>query len=141
MSLLIFADHVWRGESGRGYRFRVTLTDRGLPDRPGLYVFVRRRFVFFLQPLYVGKAASLRGRLIGHERWMEAWWQRGATERHVLVMEGAKARARAEEDLIRALKPPMNAMLVPRSRTDAPVDRKLRLRWTLRNWWRFLPGL
>ena len=64
--MLLFGWHVWRGESHARYRFKISLTKNSLPDPGGIYVFVRRRFVFFLEPLYVGKAHSLRGRLLGH---------------------------------------------------------------------------
>lgn len=127
--MLIFGWHAWHGESGRAYRFNVTLTDKGLPDDGGVYIFVRRRFVFWLKPLYVGKAANFKSRLIGHERWKEAWWKRGATERHVLCLDGRERQASIEEDLIRALKPPMNNIHVPRSREDAPNNKRLKRRW------------
>ena len=102
---ILFGWHTWWGESGRPYRFKITLTPKGLPDQGGVYVFVQRRFVFFLFPLYIGKAANFKNRLIGHERWWEAWWKRGATERHVLVIKKESDRARIEEDLIRRYQP------------------------------------
>ncbi|MEM9897868.1 MAG: GIY-YIG nuclease family protein [Pseudomonadota bacterium] len=126
---MIFRRHRWHGETGRAYRFRITMTDKGLPDGGGVYVFVRRRFVFWLQALYVGKAASFRSRLIGHERWHEAWYKKGATERHVLVLKDRNDHARIEEDLIRGLTPVMNDIHIPRGRKDAPNDGKLRRRW------------
>lgn len=131
--MLLFGWHAWHGETGKSHRFNVTLTDKGLPDGGGVYIFVRRRFVFWLQPLYVGKAANFKNRLIGHERWKEAWWKRGATERHILCLDSRKAQARIEEDLIRGLKPPMNNIHVPRSRTDAPNDKRLKRLWQPRN--------
>ena len=91
--IFLFGWHTWWGESGRPYRFKITLTKKGLPDEGGIYVFVQRRFVFFLFPLYIGKATNFRNRLIGHERWWEAWWKRGATERHVMVVKKPGDRA------------------------------------------------
>ena len=132
---MFFGLHRWRGETGRKYWFNITLTDEGLPKEGGIYIFVRRRFAFFLEPLYVGKAASLRGRCVGHERWGEAWWIRGVTERHVMVVKTEDQRRRIEEDLIRGLKPRMNDMLLPRSVDDAPNDKKLHKRWKRRNFW------
>ena len=132
--MIPFGWHVWRGESGRRYRFKVTLTDRGIPDSSGIYVFVRRRFFFFLEPLYVGKATSFRSRVLGHERWMEAWWQRGATERHVLRIRDARERAMIEEDIIRHYCPLMNRVLVPRTHLDAPNDPTLRALWRFDRW-------
>lgn len=133
--MIVFGAHPWFGETGRKYKFNVTLTDRGIPDGGGIYVFVRRRFVFFLQPLYIGKATSFKGRLIGHERWPEAWWNRGATERHLLVIECDRERARVEEDLIRRYTPVMNDMLIPRGAHDAPNNKKLQRAWRRRRKW------
>jgi hypothetical protein len=116
--MFLFGSHFWRGESGRRYKFRTVLTKRGLPDEGvgGIYVFVRRRWVFFLEPLYVGKAADLRSRLLGHEKWGRAYWYYGATERHVHGPVADEAERRAvEEDLIRGLKPRMNDMEIPRT--------------------------
>ena len=127
--MILFGRRNWHGETGRNYRFKITLTDRGLPEGGGVYIFVRRRFVFFLKPLYVGKAASFRNRLIGHERWHEAWHKRGATERHILKVKERKDQARIEEDLIRSLKPEMNTVHIPSDRKDAPNDKKLRKGW------------
>ncbi|MEL7480850.1 MAG: GIY-YIG nuclease family protein [Pseudomonadota bacterium] len=128
--MIIFGRHRWHGETGRAYRFNITLTDKGLPDDGGVYIFVKRSFVFWLKPLYVGKAANFKSRLIGHERWIEAWHKRGATERHVLCLEDRDDHSRIEEDLIRGLRPPMNDIHIPRGRTDAPNDKRLR------RWWR-----
>ncbi|MEO0981915.1 MAG: GIY-YIG nuclease family protein [Pseudomonadota bacterium] len=134
--MMPFGWHVWRGESRRRYRFNITLTHRGLPEASGIYVFVRRRFFFFLTPLYVGKAANLRGRLVGHERWSEAWWRRGATERHILRLASETQRRRIEEDLVRGLKPVMNDVHVPRDAKDAPNDDKLSRHWkSKRSYW------
>lgn len=131
--MILFGRHVWHGETGRSYRFNITLTNKGLPNDGGVYVFVRRRFVFWLTPLYVGKAANFQSRLIGHERWKEAWWTRGATERHVLCLKSREDQARIEEDLIRGLKPPMNNVHIPRGRKDAPNDKRLKRRWRPRH--------
>ncbi|MEL7128053.1 MAG: GIY-YIG nuclease family protein [Pseudomonadota bacterium] len=128
--MILFRRRRWHGETGRAYRFKITLTDKGLPEGGGVYIFVRRRFIFWLKPLYVGKAANFRSRLIGHERWREAWHKRGATERHILRLKTRTAQARVEEDLIRELKPVMNDIHIPRGRKDAPNDKRLR------RWWR-----
>ncbi|KCZ90864.1 GIY-YIG nuclease family protein [Hyphomonas johnsonii] len=134
--LILFGWHTWFGESGRPYRFKITLTRKGLPDGGGIYIFVQRRFVFFLFPLYIGKATNFRSRLIGHERWGEAWWRRGATERHVLVIRKGADRARVEEDLIRRYQPRMNDVLVPRGSNDAPNNPRLRRWWHIKRWFR-----
>lgn len=133
--MLLFGFHRWRGETGRKYWFNITLTDKGLPQGGGIYVFVKRSFIFWLTPLYVGKAASLSGRLIGHEKWGRAWWELGATERHVAKFSSEEERRRVEEDLIRGLQPVMNDMLVPRGINDAPVDAKLARKWNTKRFW------
>jgi hypothetical protein len=131
--MMFFGRHSWRGESGKRYMFNCALTKSGIPDDSGgIYVFVKRRFAFFLQPLYVGKAANLRGRLLGHEKWGKAWWILGATERHVMRIGSESERRMIEEDLIRGLKPRMNDVQMPRSEEDAPNTPKLRRSWIWR---------
>ncbi|MEE9381534.1 MAG: GIY-YIG nuclease family protein [Hyphomonadaceae bacterium] len=131
MFFIPFGDHYWPGESGKRYHFNITLTQKGIPDTGGIYIFARRRFFFFITPLYVGKATNLTSRHHKHERWSEAF-QRGATERHLMRVSSERKRKRIEEDLIRCLKPKMNDMLVPRGRNDAPRDAKLRKKWIWR---------
>jgi hypothetical protein len=117
--MFFFGAHSWRGESGRRYRFKCVLTKGGLPPggMGGLYIFVRRRWAFFLEPLYVGKAHDLRSRLLGHEKWGRAYWYYGATERYVLgPVRDEVDRRRIEEDLIRGLKPRMNDMEIPQAK-------------------------
>lgn len=131
--MMFFGRHGWTGETGRTYTFRCALTKGGIPnDSGGIYVFVRRRFGFFLQALYVGKAANLRGRLVGHEKWGKAWWILGATERHVMRVGSEEERRIIEEDLIRGLKPKMNDVQMPRCEDDAPNSPKLRYWWKVR---------
>lgn len=144
--MMFFGRHSWRGESGKRYMFRCALTKNGIPDDSGgIYLFVKRHFAFFLQPLYVGKAANLRGRLLGHEKWGKAWWILGATERHVMRVGSETERRMIEEDLIRGLKPPMNDIQMPRSEEDAPNTPQLRRSWVWRrkveDWFRGLFGM
>lgn len=143
--MFFFGRHGWTGESGRTYTFKCTLTKDGIPnDSGGIYVFVRRRFAFFLEALYVGKAANLRGRLVGHEKWGKAWWMLGATERHVMRVSTETERRLIEEDLIRGLKPKMNDVQMPRHENDAPNTPELRRWWSFRrtvaNWFKSLVG-
>lgn len=117
--MFFFGSHSWRGESGRRYRFKCVLTKKGLPPAGvgGIYIFVRRRWGFFLEPLYVGKAHELRSRLMGHEKWPRAYWYYGATERYVLgPIRDESDRRRIEEDLIRSLKPRMNDVSIPQAK-------------------------
>ena len=120
----IFNGRSWRGESGNRYKFKCVLTKAGLPkaDMGGVYVFVRRRWVFFMEPLYVGKAHDLRSRLLGHEKWGRAYWYYGATERYYCgPIETEEERRAVEEDLIHGLKPRMNDVAIPKANHDARV--------------------
>ena len=131
--MIFFGKHSWRGESGQRYHFKCALTKHGIPDDSGgIYVFVKRRFGFFLKALYVGKAANLRGRLLGHEKWGKAWWLLGATERHVMRVGTEEERRLIEEDLIRGLKPKLNDVQMPRNENDAPNTPELRRSWQWR---------
>jgi hypothetical protein len=124
--MFFFGPHSWRGESGRRYRFKCVLTKNGLPaaGQGGIYIFVRRRWGFFLEPLYVGKAHDLRARLLGHEKWGRAYWYYGATERYVLgPIRDEVDRRRIEEDLIRRLKPRMNDVSIPQAKAAAKRKR------------------
>jgi hypothetical protein len=109
--MFFFGSHSWRGKSGRRYRFKCVLSKAGMPPAGigGIYVFVRRRWAFFLEPLYVGKAHDIRNRLLGHEKWGRAYWYYGATERYILhPIPDEIDRRRVEEDLIKGLVPRMN---------------------------------
>lgn len=109
--MFFFDTHTWRGESGQRYKLKCVLDKNGMPEAGvgGVYMFIRRRWAFFLEPLYVGKAHDIRNRLLGHEKWGRAYWYYGATERYILhpVPEEID-RQRIEEDLIKGLMPPMN---------------------------------
>jgi hypothetical protein len=119
--MFLFGGRSWRGESGRKYKFKCVLTKKGLPRSgvAGIYIFVRRRFVFLIEPLYVGKAADIRSRLLGHEKWGRAYWYYGATERYVLGhIETEEERRLVETDLIHSLKPRMNDVAIPTADHD-----------------------
>lgn len=125
--MFFFGAHSWRGESGRRYRFKCVLTRKGLPPAgvAGIYIFVRRRWGFFMEALYVGKAHDLRSRLLGHEKWGRAYWYYGATERYVLgPIRDEVDRRRIEEDLIRRLKPRMNDVAIPKAKAAGTPRRR-----------------
>lgn len=132
--MIPFGWHVWRGESKVRYRFKITLSRGGIPPEVGgIYVFVRRRFFFFLAPLYVGQAKNFRERLYGHEKWPRAFYKLGATERHLLRVVSQADRDAIEEDLVRALRPRMNDVLVPRSAADKRIHRPVGRWWWVEN--------
>lgn len=138
--MLLFGAHSWRGVSGRRYRLHCVLGKKGLPPAGvgGVYVFVRRRWVFFLEPLYVGKAHDLRNRLLGHEKWGRAYWYYGATERYLLhPIRDEIDRRRIEEDLIKGLMPPMNDAEMGSADPAKTAKRGAELRrwFDMRNFW------
>ena len=89
---------------------------------------VKRSWLLFLKPVYIGKASNLQSRLIGHERWDEAR-KKGARERHFLCVRSEDKRQRIEEDLIRKHKPKLNSIHMPKDHCDAPNHRDLKRRW------------
>lgn len=138
--MLFFGLHSWRGQSGRRYKLKCALSKRAFPEPGvgGVYVFVRRRFAFFLEPLYVGKAHDLRNRLLGHEKWGRAYWYYGATERYLLYpIRDEVDRRRIEEDLIKGLMPPMNDSEIGSADPAKAAKRAAELkRWfDMRTWW------
>lgn len=131
--MIPFGWHVWKGETGKRHRFRIALFRSDIPsDSGGIYVFVRRSWFFFLKPVYVGKAANLRERLWGHEKWEKAFFNAGATERHFKRVRTESDRQIIEEDLIRGLNPPMNTLLKTGARDDGPSQGRLRKKWLRR---------
>jgi hypothetical protein len=133
--MFLFDHKIWRGDSGRLYRFKVTLSRRGIPEYGGVYIFVRRSFVFFLKAIYVGKATNFRERLYGHEKFSRAVFDFGVTERHVYSIAAEHDRAAVEEDLIRALKPPMNDVMLPiGQRVKKPVHKPVDFGFAITNW-------
>lgn len=118
----------WSGESRDGWEFRITKNDRDIPDAGGIYIMVRRTCFFFTTAVYIGKAANLKSRLIGHERWIEAR-KHGARERHILCVRTESKRQKIEEDLIRRYKPKLNTIHKPSSDCDAPNNPELARNW------------
>jgi hypothetical protein len=90
--------------------------------------------VFFLQPVYVGKATNFKERLFGHEKFARAVFDYGVTERHVMQVATEHDRASIEEDLIRGLKPRMNDMMMPTGKNLAPVHKPVGFGWSIENW-------
>lgn len=143
--MFFFGSHSWRGLSGRSYKFKCVLSKKGMPPAGvgGIYVFVRRRFGFFMEALYVGKAHDIRNRLLGHEKWGRAYWYYGATERYILhPIRDEIDRQRIEEDLIKGLMPPMNDAEMGSSNPaeEAKRARELKRWFDMRGWRNVLGG-
>jgi len=144
--MFFFDTHTWRGESGRRYKLTCVLSKGQMPPAGigGIYVFVRRRWAFFLEPLYVGKAHDIRNRLLGHEKWGRAYWYYGATERYILhPIRDEIDRRRIEEDLIKGLMPPMNDAEMGSSDPEAAAKRAATLRrwFDMKGWRGFFGGI
>ncbi|MEQ3745780.1 MAG: GIY-YIG nuclease family protein [Henriciella sp.] len=120
--------HTWSAETRESWRFRITKNDNAIPDAGGIYLMVKRTCIFWLKPVYIGKASNLQSRLIGHERWIEAQ-KKGASERHFLCVRSESKRQRIEEDLIRKHRPKLNRKLMPKDACDAPNHKDLKRRW------------
>ncbi len=120
--------YTWSGETREDWRFQKAKNDNAIPDAGGIYFMVKRTCIFWLKPVYIGKASNLQSRLIGHERWIEAQ-KKGASERHFLCVRSESKRQRIEEDLIRKHRPKLNRMLMPKDACDAPNHKDLKRRW------------
>lgn len=111
---------VFKGASGRLYRFAVVRPDAAFPHGPAVYAFARPAFVGRgWTPLFLSRTANLAVRMNSHERWEEAQLL-GAT--HVLLLSFAERHEReeAEIDLAGALRPVMNED-GPAPSEDAPL--------------------
>lgn len=107
---------IFKGVSGKLYRFHVLRANAPTLREPALYAFARPGpGAKAWTPLFLSRTGNLADRLDGHERWEEA--QRlGATHVLALFEPDRDARAAAEEDLIEALRPALNAPFL------APLD-------------------
>jgi hypothetical protein len=99
---------IFRGLSGKLYRFKALGPRDEAPKAEGLYVFVRpARGGLGWKAVFLSRTANLEKRLAAHERWAEAQ-KFGASHAMILVETDRAARLEAEEDLLGALRPPMN---------------------------------
>jgi hypothetical protein len=99
---------VFKGASGKLYRFAAVRPDGAFPEGPAVYAFARPAFGGRTwTPLFLSRTANLCVRMTAHERWEEARLL-GAT--HVLLLSFAEREERqaAEIDLADALRPIMN---------------------------------
>lgn len=97
---------VFRGESGRLYRFAALRPGEAAPAAPAVYAFARAEGLSW-RVLFLSRTANLCARLARHERWAEAELL-GAT--HVLLHapEARDAREAVEADLLGRLRPVLN---------------------------------
>jgi hypothetical protein len=98
---------VFKGATGKLYRFAVVRPDSAFPQGPAVYAFARPAFGGrSWTPLFMSRTANLAVRMTGHERWEEAQLL-GATHVLLLSFPERSEREAAEIDLAAALRPIM----------------------------------
>jgi hypothetical protein len=111
---------VFKGASGKLYRFAVVRPDGVFPDGPAVYAFARPAFGGRTwTPLFLSRTANLSVRMSNHERWEEAQLL-GATHVLLLSFPERAEREAAELDLSEAVRPLMNDD-GPAEREEAPI--------------------
>jgi hypothetical protein len=99
---------VFKGATGKLYRFAAVRPDVAFPEGPAVYAFARPAFGGRTWvPLFLSRTANLALRMTGHERWEEARLL-GATHVLLLSFPERSEREAAEIDLADALRPVMN---------------------------------
>ena len=100
--------HVWRGEDGAPYEFRIYGLDTNWNDVPGNYIFAKRSGAGWIA-LYIGQTSSFKNRLSpSHEHWNRAL-QHGMTYIHAHTgSEYERTRRYEEWNLIRRHMPVVN---------------------------------
>lgn len=112
---------VFKGATGKLYRFAVVRPEGTFPEGPAVYafakpsVFGRATWV----PVFLSRTANLAVRMTGHERWEEARML-GATHVLLLSFPERSEREAAEIDLADALRPVM-CEDGPAEQEEAPV--------------------
>lgn len=96
----------WPLPDGTKVTFNVHSPQDTFNDVPGIYIFARPAGNQY-HAEYVGQADSLRDRLSGHDRWLEAAG-RGATTIHAKVVNNQAERDALEKALIAKMQPPLN---------------------------------
>lgn len=100
--------HIWYGENGTPYEYRVYGLDSRWNDVPGNYIFAKMLSGVWY-PLYIGETGSFKERLVeSHEKWEEAI-RHGMT--HIHAHSGGQVydtRRYEEWNLIRKHNPPLN---------------------------------
>jgi hypothetical protein len=114
------SEAIFKGASGRLYRFHVLRAQAPTLPEPALYAFARpgpgpRGWT----PLFLSRTGNLADRLDGHERWEEAR-RLGATHILALFEPDREARGAAETDLIEALRPALNAPALEAAEAGGP---------------------
>lgn len=111
---------VFKGATGKLYRFAAVRPDGAFPEGPAVYAFARPAFGGrSWTPLFLSRTANLAIRMAGHERWEEAKLL-GATHVLLLSFPEREEREAAEIDLAAALRPIMNDE-EPAAAEEAPV--------------------
>lgn len=115
------AEAIFKGESGKLYRFFVLRPMAPALPEPAVYAFARpgpdgRGWT----PVFLSRTANLAGRLDGHERWEEARLL-GATHVLALFQPERATREATEADLLAALRPVLNGGETPAREAAAAI--------------------
>jgi hypothetical protein len=111
---------VFKGATGKLYRFAAVRPDGAFPEGPAVYAFARPAFGGRnWTPLFLSRTANLSLRMTSHERWDEARLL-GATHVLLLSFPEREEREAAEIDLADALRPIMNDD-APAETEEAPI--------------------
>ena len=105
------SSHAFLGKSGSAYQFQFFGMREALPQRPGIYMFVKQGMIFENESIYVGQSQNFVSRpgigMSAHERAAEAK-RLGATVIALHPLGSQAQRDLAERDLIAGLNPPLN---------------------------------
>lgn len=102
------SEAIFKGASGKLYRFHVLRPGAAALQEPAVYAFARpgpglKQWT----PVFLSRTANLAERLQGHERWEEARLL-GATHVLALFTPERAERDAAEQDLAQVLRPTLN---------------------------------
>lgn len=114
------SEAIFKGASGKFYRFYVLRPSAPALPEAALYVFARPGPNLSWRPLFLSRTANLARRLKGHERWEEARLL-GATHVLALFEPDRTRRAEFEEDLLDVLRPALNAPFEAEAEHAAPA--------------------
>jgi len=108
---------LWRGRSGREYKYSIYQVGAALEAVPGNYIFAEETRPGTFLPVYIGQTSDLAQPLDQHVA-MPCIRRNGAAFLHVRKNEGGEAARLAEAaDLIALWDPPCNRTTRPRSMT------------------------
>jgi hypothetical protein len=108
---------LWRGGSGREYKYLIYRIGTTLEAGPGNFVFAEETGPGTFMPVYIGQTSDLSQPLDQHHA-MRCIRRKGVAFVHVRRNDGGdRARLAEEADLVALWDPPCNQSRRPRSRS------------------------